>query len=87
MIICFDKDTKVIKSIITGKNPNPPYGDDISNIDIPEQYFIVKKGDKVYIDEKSQTAKIGSNVVKIQINEFTAITLENYTGEILLEEL
>lgn len=87
MIICFDKKTNELKSIISGNNPISPYYDEIVSIDIPEQQFMAKKGDKVYVDRKSNTIKVGSHMLKMCSSNYTEITLENYMEPIILEEL
>lgn len=87
MIICFDKKTKKLKSIINGENPISPFDNNISSIDLPDQYFMAKKGDLVCTDENTKTISIGSNLLKMYDNDYTIITLENYLNPIILEEL
>lgn len=87
MIICYDKHSNELKNVIQGFNPIPPYGEDISHINIPDQYLFIKRGDKIVINEKTNTIQIGTNIIQLNEELYTVITKDNCDDPILLEKL
>lgn len=89
MIICFDKNTKKIVSILNGDNPIPTYNENDESILIENCNCIFRKGDEVSLDEDAddEYVKIGSNIIKLVKSKYAVITEKNCNKPIILEEL
>jgi len=87
MIICFSKNDGKIIRIISGENQIPPFSDELSHVQINANDIIIRRDDKVILDQENNCFKVGYRTFALDKQEWTIITEKNCDKSILLEEL
>ena len=91
MLICYNKLSHRLVSLIQGYNPMPLFDENIEYVDVEDNtHFVFRRGDLVTLEYDKELVRIGGCELRLKhkgCNLYTVVNEENCNGPIFLEEI